>query len=178
MHMFGKKDQTRLSMEVFSENRPKSRLTLAILASAAPIALIGCVTTFPMAPQSILSARSPAAWQACRSRVFDDLVARGEREGDSGGYVGASGSGARDEILAACSFQPMTRRTCDDAYRNAYLPCHERARTEKEYGLAMVELADVNMFNPAMMSGEKVESLCRAQGPISRDRFGALLCGE
>ncbi|SDX61329.1 hypothetical protein [Thiocapsa roseopersicina] len=176
--MFGKKDQTRLSVEAFSENQSKSRLTLAVLASAAPIALIGCVTTFPMAPESILAAQSPAAWEACRSRVFDDLVARGEREGDAGGYVGASGSGARDEILATCSFQPMTRRACDDAYRNAYLPCQERARTEKEYGLAMVELADVNMFNPAMMSEEKVESLCRAQGPISRDRFGTLLCGE
>jgi hypothetical protein len=178
MQMFGKQDQTRMSVEAFSWDRSKSRLTLAILASTAPIALLGCVTTFPMAPESISSAQSPAAWEACRSRVFDDLVARGEREGDAGGYVGASGSGARDEILAACGFQPMTRRACDDAYRNAYLPCHERARTEQEHGLAMVELADVNMFNPAMMSEEKVESLCRGQGPISRDRFGALLCGE
>lgn len=176
--MFGKKDQTRLSLEVFSKDRSKSRLTLAILASTAPIALIGCVTTFPMAPESILSAHSPAAWQACRSRVFDDLVARGEREGDAGGYVGASGSGARDDILVACGYQPMTPRACDDAYQNAYLPCHERARTEKLYGLAMAELTHVNMFNPAMMSEEKVEPLCRTQGPISRVRFGRLLCSE
>ncbi len=176
--MFSKKDQTKMSVRVSSGDRPKSGWTLAILAAAAPIALLGCVTTLPMAPDSIMASRSPASWEVCRSQVFDDLVARGEREGDAGGYVGASGSGARDDILAACGHQPMTRQACNDAYQNAYLPCHERARTEKQYGLAMVELADVNMFNPAIMSEEKVESLCRAQGPINRDRFGALLCGE
>lgn len=106
------------------------------------------------------------------------FISSGRAGSDAGGYVGASGSGARDDILVECGYQPMTQRACDDAYQNAYLPCHERAKTEKEYGLAMVELADVNMFNPVMMSEEKVEALCRAQGPISRVKFGSLLCGE
>ena len=150
----------------------------AIIASFVPIALVGCVTALPMAPESLLLSGSPAAWEGCRSQVYDGLLAQGEREGDAGGYVGASGSGARDDILVECGYQPMTQRACDDAYQNAYLPCHERAKTEKEYGLAMVELADVNMFNPVMMSEEKVEALCRAQGPISRVKFGSLLCGE
>ncbi len=176
--MFSEKDTTLMMVVVSSFGRLMSAWNPTIIALFASIALIGCVTTFPLAPGSILPSENPAAWEGCRLHVLDDLVARGEREGGAVGYVGASGSGARDDILAACGHQPMTRQACTDAYQNAYLPCHERARSERQYGLAMVELAYVNMFNPAMMSQEKVESLCRAQGPITRDRFGALLCGE
>ena len=176
--MVAMKDCARRTLRFTSSGRLEPRAVLIILAWAAPIALIGCVATFPVAPEAMSSTRSSAEWEACRERVFDELVAQGKREGDSGGYVGASGSGARGGILAACGYQPMTRQACDDAYRNAYLSCHERARTENNYDLAMAELGSVNMFNPAMMSEEKVVSLCRAQGPISRGRFGTLLCGE
>ena len=86
--MVGRKNHSTTSVGESSGDRIKSGWFLTILGSVAPIALIGCVTAFPMAPESILSARSPASWEVCRSQVFKDLAAQGEGEGDAGRELG------------------------------------------------------------------------------------------
>lgn len=78
--MFGKMNTTIKLVLVSSEGRSMSTWNRAIIASFVPIALVGCVTALPMAPESLLLSGSPAAWEGCRSQVYDGLLAQGERE--------------------------------------------------------------------------------------------------